>query len=349
MQVENTSDHEAWDRFVRASDRSNHYHLSGWRTVLERSYGNRTIYLAGSVDGEIRGILPLAFVRGFHLTPHLASLPYLSWSGLCTDDDDIARALVREAGQHGRQGGAKYVEIHGTQEVRIPGGQADGHQLVTNSDKVAMVLPLQRDPEALWTGFKAKVRNQVKKATKSGLSVEMGGAEHLDAFYDCYSENMRDLGSPVHSRGFFRSLLGEFPDDIQLFIARKDSRPAGGALLLTFKDTAEVPWASSRREFFKYCPNNLLYWEMIRYTCEQGLARFDFGRSSEGTGTYRFKKQWGSEPTPLYWQYYLPQGATPPDPSHAGLASRLLVGMWKKLPLGVANAIGPRIRGHISA
>ena len=112
---------------------------------------------------------------------------------------------------------------------------------------------------------------------------------------------------------------------------------------------AEVPWASSRREFLQYCPNNLLYWEMLRFTCQQGLCQFDFGRSTQDTGTYRFKKQWGSVPRPLYWQYYLPRGSRPPDPTHASLKSRILVGVWKKLPLGVANAVGPRIRGHISA
>lgn len=349
LKVESIRDREAWDRFVRASDCSAHYHLFGWRAVLEKTYGNTTIYLAGTANGEIRGILPLALVRGFHLMPHLTSLPYLSWAGVCTDDTDLARALIREAGQWGQRVGARYVELHNTRRVRISNGLADDHKLVTSSDKVAMVLPLPRDPEILWCGLKAKVRNQVKKARKSGLTVETGGAEYLDAFYEVYCENMRDLGSPVHSRQFFRNLLNEFPEDTRLFIVCKDSRPAGGALLVTFKDTAEVPWASSRREFLQYCPNNLLYWEMLRFTCQQGLGRFDFGRSTLGTGTYRFKKQWGSEPRPLYWQYYLPQGAPPPDPSHTGLASRILVSMWKRLPLGLANTVGPRIRGHISA
>jgi len=349
LKVEKTCDCEAWDRYVRGSDRSEHYHLSGWKAVLENSYGNKTVYLEAIENGEIRGVLPLALVRGFYLAPHLASLPYLSWAGVCADDVEAADALVREAGRWGRRVGAKYVELHNTRQLEVANASADGQKLVTSSDKVAMVLPLDRDPEVLWNGFKAKVRNQVKKATKSGLRVEVGGAEFLPAFYAVYSENMRDLGSPVHSKRFFESVLQEFPGDLRLFVVYKDTRVAGAAILVTYKGSAEVPWASSRREFLQHCPNNLLYWEMIRYACRQGLQKFDFGRSTQGTGTYRFKKQWGSVPNPLYWQYFLPRDARAPDPTRGGLKSRILVSVWRKLPLGVANAVGPRLRGHISA
>ena len=347
---ENPSDQEAWDHFVYASPLSVHYHLSGWKQILEKTYRNTAIYLMACQSGEIQGILPLCYVRGLPSTPHLVSLPYLSYAGVCTADAEVANALIQEARVWMQRLGAKYLEVHNIYQVdekKIP--QENHHQLFTNTDKVTMALPLPCNPDVLWKGFKAKVQNQVRKAEKSGLRVEVGGLEFLNSFYEVLAENMRDLGSPVHKVQLFQNLFQVFPNDTRIFMVYKDSQLVGGAIFLTFKDTAEVPWASSKREFLRDCPNNLLYWEILRYACEQGIREFDFGRSTKDSGTYRFKKQWGAIEKPLYWQYYLPKGSQLPDFTHVSLKSRILIGMWKKLPLKVANALGPRIRGNISA
>jgi len=350
LAIENRSDQKAWDRFVHASPLSVHYHLSGWKRVLEKTYENTTIYLMVRQKGEIRGILPLCLVRGFPSTPHLASLPYLSYAGVCAADATVANVLVQKAGEWMQEVGAKYVELHNTYQVEVSKIPAKtNHTLITNTDKVTMALPLPCNPDVLWKGFKAKVRNQVRKAEKSGLRVEVGRVEFLNNFYEVFAENMRDLGSPVHKIQLFQNLFEVFPNDTRIFMVYKDSQLVGGAIFLTFKDTAEVPWASSKREFLRDCPNNLLYWEILRYACEQGIREFDFGRSTKDSGTYRFKKQWGAIEKPLYWQYYLPKGSQLPDFTHVSLKSRILIGMWKKLPLKVANALGPRIRGNISA
>lgn len=135
----------------------------------------------------------------------------------------------------------------------------------------------------------------------------------------------------------------------RIFTVYLDSETVGGAIFISFRDTAEVPWASSKRDYFQYCPNNLLYWEIIRYTCEQGFKCFDFGRSTVDSGTYRFKKQWGAESKQLYWQYYLPPDAQMPEVDHTSLKDRFMIGIRRRLPLRVTKALGPRIRKNISA
>ena len=343
---------QAWDRYVQASPACVHYHLSGWKTVLERTYGNRTCYLGACSGADVQGILPLAFVSGFPSVPHLASLPYLSYAGLAASTRAAAAEMLLAADSRRIDFGARYVEMHNLTDAagsHDTSSQSASRALTTHTDKVRMVLPLSDNPDRLWKAFDPKVRNQVRKATKSGLRVEIGGREFLESFYPVFAENMRDLGSPVHRFALFVNAFDIFPAHFKCFIVLKDDTPIGGAIFLAFKGLAEVPWASSKREYFQYCPNNLLYWEVLKHACALGLGEFDFGRSSKESGTYRFKEQWGAKPRPLYWQYALPERSSAPDPSHTGAKARLMVRVWQSLPLPLANALGPRVRGRISA
>jgi FemAB-related protein (PEP-CTERM system-associated) len=215
-------------------------------------------------------------------------------------------------------------------------------------DKVNLVLELPGDPAILWRELNAKVRNQVRKAERSGLSVEFGGAEKLGEFYDIFAVNMRDLGSPVHAQGFFRAVFEAFGDKARVALVRKGAVPVGGLVALAFKDTLVVPWASSLREYFPMCANVLLYWETIRLACEEGFRRFDFGRSSRNSGTYRFKRQWGALEEPLYW-YTIPIARSNykrwSSVDHRGAS---LVRLWKRLPVGFTRWLGPYVRKYLT-
>ena len=206
--------------------------------------------------------------------------------------------LIEEAAHHG----AGLVELRCTVPVDLP--------VAATGDKVNLFLPLPKDPGRLWSQLDAKVRNQVRKAERSGLSVEFGQSERLDDFYETFARNMRDLGSPVHARGFFQAILDAFGDQARIALVRKDGQPIGGLIALAFKDSLIVPWASSLRQYLSLCPNMLLYWETLRSACIEGFQRFDFGRSSRNSGTYRFKRQWGAVEEPLFW-YTIPIASLP--------------------------------------
>jgi lipid II:glycine glycyltransferase (peptidoglycan interpeptide bridge formation enzyme) len=199
----------------------------------------------------------------------------------------------------------------------------------------------------LWRQLEKGVRNQVRKAEKSGLSIEFGGREKLAAFYDAFAARMRDLGSPAHAPGFLAAVFDLFGSRARIVLVQKGNVTVGGLVALAFKDRLVVPWATCSTEYFSLCPNMLLYWAVLRAACLEGFRRFDFGRSSRDSGTYRFKCQWGAQEEPLFW-YRIPMGAAEEHvDSTNGKGRSLLVKSWQHLPLCVTRHLGPRIRRYL--
>jgi serine/alanine adding enzyme len=330
----------AWDSYVLGASEANHCHLSGWSRVVARSYGHASHYLWGVRGGQVVGVLPLIDMTCMGFRRTVVSMPFLDDGGVCADDDEVKDLLAQEAIRHYEARGAKVLDLR----HRRP----NGLHVPRVGDKVAMVLDLRSDPDDMWKGFDAKLRNQTRKASKSGLVAEWSSCDRLGEFYEVFAANMRDLGSPVHSRRFFEVIFEEFPDSAKLMVVRNQDQVIGGAICLVFQDMLIVPWASSLREYFTLCPNNLLYWEMIRWGCENGFRRFDFGRSSPDSGTYRFKKQWGTREEPLHWQSvsrYASRGTA----THAdGSKHQWVTKAWSRLPLVVTKLVGPLLRGQIS-
>ena len=210
-----------------------------------------------------------------------------------------------------------------------------------------MILDLAADVEAQWKGLNAKVRNQVRKAEKSNLQVERGGIELLRDFYAVFCRNMRDLGTPVYGMAFFEAILKTFPSSTAVFVVRLDERPIAAGIASGFKEMIEVPWASSLRECRNLCPNMLLYWKVISFAIEQGFTRFDFGRSTPGEGTHKFKEQWGATAVPLSWEYWTGNTQGLPDMSPKNPKYERAIELWKRLPMAVANRLGPSIVRNI--
>jgi FemAB-related protein (PEP-CTERM system-associated) len=216
-------------------------------------------------------------------------------------------------------------------------------ELSAREHKVSMLLPLQADTTAQWGALDRKVRNQVRKAEGSGLTARLGGADLLPAFYDVFTRNMRDLGTPVYSIAFFREVLNAFPEQARVCVVEAGPVTVAAAITLTHRATLEVPWASSLREYLAQCPNNLLYWQIMQHAIRTGSQTLDFGRSTPNEGTYRFKQQWGAQPHPLYWEYALVGRAAPPDLSPKNPRFESAIAVWKRLPIAVTNRIGPHI------
>jgi FemAB-related protein (PEP-CTERM system-associated) len=196
----------------------------------------------------------------------------------------------------------------------------------------------------MWKRLDAKVRNQVRKATGSGLAPAWCGIEGLDDFYTVFARNMRDLGSPVHGRRFFEAILEEFAGTARLLLVRDGRRAVAGGVVMTFRDTVLVPWASSLREWRSRCPSNLLYWEVIRSACDKGLQWLDFGRSSPGGGTYRFKMQWGGQERRLNWEASERASIVDSDDPRY----QWLIRTWQRLPVPLTTVIGPVLRKRLS-
>jgi FemAB-related protein (PEP-CTERM system-associated) len=327
------SDRAVWDAYVATSADAVGYHEWVWRDVFARSFGHRGIYLiAKDKAGAVRGVLPLIDIKSMLFGRTLTSLPFVNYGGVLADDDLVARALVDAAAEQARQAGARHVELRHFAQ-RFP-------DLPSKAHKVTMRLPLQT---GMWDKLDRKVRNQVRKAEKSNLTVERGGAEKLGDFYRVFSRNMRDLGTPVYARGFFEEVFRAFPERAHVVVVRLQGQPIAAGITYRTGALIEVPWASSIREHNNLCPNHLLYWHAIETAVAEGCETFDFGRSTPDEGTYKFKEQWGATPVALHWEYCLMGGGAVPDQSPKNPKFRLAIETWKRLPLWLANAAGPRI------
>lgn len=316
-----------WDAYVGGRPEAHFGQRTAWRRLAEEHFAvaARWWYARDEAD-RVVGVLPL-----FRGRDSLFSAP----GGLLADTPEIATALLERAGGEIERDGLRWLELR-DQAVEWPG-------LETNPEHVTLVLDLAADEDAQWSAFDAKLRNQVRKATRSGLRCERGAA-HVAAFHRVFSENMRDLGTPAMELAYFRRALDHFGDDAEVLVIYREDVAMGGMFVIQQGTTLYDPWASSLRRYFALCPNPLVYWEAIRLAIARGARRFDFGRSQPGTGTYRFKTQFGAVPHPLYYQYARGRAARIPTLADQKSSFGLAVRAWQHLPLPLARAIGPRAR-----
>lgn len=327
---------EEWDLYVSAHPDASVYHQWAWRRVFESAFRHRTHYLAArDAAGHIVGVLPLVVFEHWLLGRFIVSLPFVNYGGVLASSIQAARALVEEAGERAAADALSHVELRHT--------SPQFHEFPRRTHKVAMTLVLKPSVDAAWDALDRKVRNQVRKAEKSGLTSEVGGEALLPEFYAVFAENMRDLGTPVYPRQWFAEILRRFPEQAGVVVVHDGARPVAGAITLTYRSRVEVPSAGSLRSHRVMCPNMLLYWRIMQHAIAQGHGVLDFGRSTPDEGTFKFKEQWGAVPGPLTWEYLLLSRRQLPDRSPKNARFRPAIEAWKRLPLAVANRVGPTV------
>ena len=326
------ADRSDWEQFVSSRDEEAGYHAFDWQDVFGRAFGHECIYLIARCDGIVTGVLPLVQIKSMLFGRTLTSLPFLNYGGVLADDEDTAQALIDASLREARARRCGHVELRHV-EAQFP-------ELPRKEHKVSMRLPLG---PGLWDQLDRKVRNQIRKAEKSGLTVERGGAELVDDFYTVFARNMRDLGTPVYSRRLFDEVFRVFPERSTLHVVRLAGRPVAAGVTYRTAKMTQLPWASSIRDFNSLCPNTLLYWDAIQYAADAGCELFDMGRSTPHEGTFKFKQQWGATPVQLHWEYQLQSEHDLPNVSPANPKFQLAIALWQKLPLAVTRHVGPMI------
>ena len=341
--VSTSVDESHWDGYANSAAVSTLYHLYGWRRVVEDTFGHKTHYLAASdASSGVIGILPMVQLQSRLFGNMLVSLPFFNYGGICSDREDVRQALLDSAIVLAADRKADFIEIRHDQD-----NEQWQRGLARKSAKVSMRLELPSSADELWKSLGSKLRNQVQKPRKEGMTCAVGGVELLDGFYEVFSSNMRDLGTPVYSKAFFRNILRQFPDRTWICSVYSAKRPVASGLLAGFKERVEIPWASSLRELNHLSPNMLLYWCALELACTRGYRLFDFGRSTPHEGTYRFKEQWGAKPHPLHWYYWLPEGREMPQVNPKNPKYRTAIALWQRLPVSVTRLLGPGIVKYI--
>lgn len=310
--------------------------LPAWPAILRDGLGHRPYWLTAREHGRTVGWLPLCFVSSRLFGRFLVSLPYLNSAGVVAKDALVAASLIDRAVQLADELDVRYLELRHERRVEHP---ALGSEITS---KVHMRLALPESVDALWDQLKAKVRNQVRKGREPGFDVTWGGAERLDDFYAIFSRNMRDLGTPVYSRRLFAAIIRHGAGAAEFCIVSQRAKPIAAALLVHGSGITEVPSASSLREYNSANANMLMYWHLLERSIQRRQRTFDFGRSTVDGNTFRFKKQWGAEPYPAIWQYYVRRGAVGEMRPDNGRYQRM-IRVWQRLPVWVTRWIGPPI------
>jgi len=323
-----------WNEFVKRSDGWTHCHLWGWQEVMQRALGHETLYLgARAADGSLEGILPLVRVRSIVFGHYLVSMPFLNYGGPLGTDAAVL-SLAEFAAQRADAGGCRLLELRSRHERPID--MPASHRKVTVTLKLA-----PGDPDAVMAGFPAKLRSQVRRPLREGVEVRIG-QDQLGPFYSVFAEHMRDLGTPVLGRQFFESIAAMFGDSVWFGCAWNARAPVAAGCGFRWGSEFEMTWASALRSHSRTSANMLLYTRFMERAATEGLTTFNFGRCTPGSGTHRFKQQWGGEDEKLWWYHRESDSSeATPSPDHGALS--LGPKIWRHLPLAVANGLGPRI------
>lgn len=331
-----------WNSYVAASGAASPYHSAEWQEILSRSFGHRSRIVVARADGKVCGVLPLVEMRSAMFGHFLVSLPFVDYGGIVAESPRVETALAEAAIAVAIDCGARHIELRQSHAMR--GVENDQWRL--REHKRALVVRVGADIGKYWMSLSSRLRGKIRKAEKAGAIFSASGMRDLDEFYNVYSLNMRNLGTPVYSRSFFDNIMLN-SDQARVLVVRKNGTPLAAALALIQDNSVSLPWICSDYEQSQWYGNEYLYWKTIEWAASLGADAIDFGRSSVDSGPYRFKKQWNPEEHQLYWYYWLAPGSNLPELNPDNRKYALAIRLWKKLPLAVANGIGPWIVRNI--
>jgi FemAB-related protein (PEP-CTERM system-associated) len=311
------------------------FHLTAWKRLIEQIFGFEPRYLLAEDSGRIRGVLPLFLVSNPIIGRTLISSPFGVYGGVCASDEEARSILLHAACAMARQDKVQYLELREQRATAYPGFR-------TKTLYVTFQQEFPRTPEELLRGFPRDTRYMIRKAEKCGLSAVTDN-QQLDIFYEIYAHSVRQLGTPVFGKDFFKRLHAEFGDSCEITVVWHGAKAVAGALSFRFRDWILPYYGGSLMEGRALAANNFLYWEVMKRALQRGLRHFDFGRSKIGTGAYAFKTQWSMREYTLPYQYYLVRRKEMPNFSPANPRFKSAITIWRHLPLSLTKLLGPRL------
>lgn len=328
----------AWDAFVAQCPNATFFHRAGWERITREVFGHDTHFLWAEQGGALVGVLPLAHVNSRLFGNALTSLPFAVYGGVASTSPEAAAALEAEADRLAQRLGVAHLELRHIERRHADWPLQDLY--------VTFRKPILPKEEDNMLAIPRKQRAMVRKGIKNGLSSHIDPG--VDRFFALYADNVHRHGTPALSRRYFQALADVFGPDVQvLTVCSPDGKPLSSVLSFYWRDEVLPYYAGDDWAAREAAANDFKYWELMRRACERGLQVFDYGRSKVGTGPYAFKKNWGFEPTPLHYEYRLYQLDSVPQNNPSNAKYRLMIEAWKRLPLPVANWLGPHIVRHL--
>jgi FemAB-related protein (PEP-CTERM system-associated) len=322
-----------WDAFVESCPEATFFHRAGWKNVIERAFGHRAHYLMAERNGIIVAVLPLTEIKSRLFGHSLVSNAFCVYGGIAAIDEEARSALDQHAQMLARELNVGHLEYR----QRSP----------FHSDWICRNMyftfrkPIDPDVEQNMQSIPRKQRAMVRKGIKNGLSSELDSG--VERFFSLFADNVKRHGTPALPKRYFSILREVFGKDCEILTVLHQGRIISSVLTFYFRNEVLPYYAGDREDARHLAANDFKYWELMRMGCERGYSLFDFGRSKFGTGQYDFKKNWGFEPTQLHYEYHLVNATSVPENNPLNPKYRLFIQMWRKLPMPIANSLGPHI------
>jgi len=333
IRVMDVEDQLRWDQFVMTHPDATFFHRAGWKTVIEKAFGHRTWFLYAESNGEILGLLPLAEVRSILFGHSLSSLPFCVYGGIVSSNNFVREKLELAAQELAEELKVDYLEFRNINPIHTDWPHKDLY--------VTFRKEIDPDVEKNMLAIPRKQRAMVRKGIKYDLVGEID--QTIDRFFYAYSSSVHRLGTPVFSKHYFHLLKETFAEDCELLIIVKDGKTISSVMSFYFRDEVLPYYGGGTAEARQYAANDFMYWELMRKNCERGYKIFDFGRSKRDSGSFSFKKNWGFKAQPLHYEYQLINSTKVPNHNPANPKYKFFIKAWQKMPLPLANWIGPFI------
>ncbi|MBV5307934.1 MAG: FemAB family PEP-CTERM system-associated protein [Chromatium okenii] len=327
-----------WDAFIEQQLNATFFHRAGWKTVLEQSFGHTAYYLfAESAQGDILGILPLAHIKSRLFGNTLISTPFCVYGGSIAISNEIVQQLDAAACRLAEELQVDCLELRQRSFCHTDWPSKNLY--------VTFRKPIDADPEKNLLAIPRKQRAMVRKGIQAGLVSCFD--DDIDTAHQVYSESVRNLGTPVFSKRYFRILKNVFKKDCEALTVRHGDTVVAGVVNFYFRDEVLPYYGGGTTAARELKANDFMYWEVMRNASERGCRLFDFGRSKQGTGSFDFKRNWGFEPEPINYEYHLVKAKQIPDVNPLNPKYRLFIAAWKRLPLPVSRLIGPLLSRNL--
>ena len=323
-----------WDEFVLSCAEASFFHRAGWQKIINEVFHHATYFLYAEVDGVIQGVLAMAHVKSWIFGHSLVSLPFAVYGGVASHHASATHELELEAQRIARNLGVAHIEWRNVLS-RHPDWPAQDLYVTFKKN----ILPIAADN---LNAIPRKQRAMVRKGIKNGLTSKLDLG--VDRFFDLYADNMHRHGTPVFSKQYFLALRSVFGADCEVLTVEGSNGQALSSVMSFYFRGEVLPYYAGDIELSRHlAANDFKYWELMRRACERKLTVFDYGRSKFGTGSYDFKKNWGFEPQPLFYEYSLLKRTDIPRNNPSNKKFKWLIEAWRRMPIGLANSLGPMV------
>ena len=298
IDVCNDIDEKEWNSDVYNSKDGSIFHTFEWIDVLEKEFG-RKILIGAWLNGKLVGIFPCIIGSKDQPTKHIRSFRLgFDYGGPVSTVDD--RQIVTELI-------SKFEEIAKKEAYKATISTTLDFNFVTEFEALGytkelgktFLVDLKKPVDELWNNLEKSARYDVRKATKSGLSVRLAEKRsEIEEYYKLFVDtaNRVGFGTDSRSKTFYYDIWDKLYGKglVKIFFTEFNNEVIAGIVCLLYKTTIIEFDAATLNEYRSYQPHSLLNWHVLEWAHQNGFEWLDLA-GADLSNLYQFKKKWGGE------------------------------------------------------